>query len=345
MNFNNNNLLNQNYMNNMNNINNINMFNRNNPNQAQMANMYQSMSNLKKMQQSKILSRINDLEKNRDRLSLDKDELRNAIIKPIKIDKGEKQEMVIKWKDIERNYTKPEMEQLWSKRTNQDYKNIIKDDKYKKKDYRKKEDLIIHKVTNLDKIGVNKELEDYENKIESQDGELKVQYSQSKELEHKKKFEYNNKYKYAVKFNPKVHEDLKEDNVEYFKKEQEKVEKDKKKIDDIIQSLMNSNILTDEEKKDLAELQEDEEDEEDKQDEQEIKKAIKIKDYKPKEKVNEQVEVEQVKEVEQEEVRKPIKITIKSKKIDNDNIEKDTMEVKVDDEVRNKYMSRKKIVR
>ncbi len=341
MNFNNNNLLNQNYMNNMNNIN---MFNRNNPNQAQMTNMYQTMSNLKKMQQSKILSRINDLEKNRDRLSLDKDELRNAIIKPIKIEKGEKQEMVIKWKDIERNYTKPEMEQLWSKRTNQDYKNIIKDEKYKKKDYRKKEDLIVHKVTDIDKLGVDKELEDYENQIETQDGELKVQYSQSKELEHKKKFEYNNKYKYAVKFNPKAHEDLKDDNVEYFKKEQEKIEKDKKKIDDIIQSLMNSNILTDEEKKDLSELQE-----ESNESEKEVK-AIKIKDYKNKDK-EEIVKKEINEEADEEEVRKPIKITIKSKKIENnDDIEKDNtsadkMEVTIDDDVRNKYMSRKKIVR
>ncbi len=335
MNFNNNNLLNQNYMNNMNNIN---MFNRNNPNQAQMTNMYQTMSNLKKMQQSKILSRINDLEKNRDRLSLDKDELRNAIIRPIKIDKGEKQEMVIKWKDIERTYSKPELDQLWSKRTNQDYKNIIKDEKYKKKDYRKKEDLIVHKVTDLDKIGVDKDLETYENQIEKQDGELKVQYSQSKELEHKKKFEYNNKYKYAVKFNPKAHEELKDDNVEYFKKEQEKIEKDKKKIDDIIQSLMNSNILTDEEKKDLAELQE-----ESNEWEKEVKKAIKIKENK-----NKEVKEESDNTEEEEEIKKPIKITIKTKKIEEvieNNKTEDKIEVKVDEDVRNKYMSRKKIVR
>ncbi len=135
MNFNNNNLLNQNYMNNMQNMN---MFNRNNPNQAQMANMYHSMSNLKKMQQSKILSRINDLEKNRDRLSLDKDELRNAIIRPIKIDKGEKQEMVIKWKDIERTYSKPELDQLWSKRTNKTIKILLKMKSIRKKIIEKK---------------------------------------------------------------------------------------------------------------------------------------------------------------------------------------------------------------
>ena len=60
MNFNNNNLLNQTYMNNMQNLN---MFNRgqmNNLNQLQMMNMYQTMNNLKKMQESKILSKINE---------------------------------------------------------------------------------------------------------------------------------------------------------------------------------------------------------------------------------------------------------------------------------------------
>ena len=39
--------------------------------------------------------------------------------------------------------------------------------------------------------------ENYQKNIETHNGELKVQYSQSKETEHKKKFEYNNKYKYG----------------------------------------------------------------------------------------------------------------------------------------------------
>ena len=331
MNFNNN-LLNQTYQNNMNNLN---MFNRNsqNINQSQMMHMYQTMSNLKKMQQSQIISKINELERNKDKLHLDKDELRNAIIRPIKIEKSDKQEVVIKYKDLEKNFNKKELENLWNKRTNQAYKNIIKDDRFLKKDYKKKEDLIVHKVTDLDKLGVDEELKDFEGKIESQNGELKIQYSQSKELEHKKKFEYNNKYKYATKYNPKAHEDLKEDNVEFFKQEQEKIEKDKKKIDDIIQSLITSNILSEQEKKDLEDLQEDEKQE----------KITKITN-----------ETKELKEDIKSPEKKQIKITIKSKKIesnlnsnndndnDNDSEKKVKLETGVDDEIRNKYLNRKK---
>jgi len=304
------------------------MFNKTNPmSQAHMASMYNTMSNFKKMQQSKILSRMNELDKNRDRLQLDKDELRNAIIKPIRVEKSDKQEALIKMRDLERTFTKPEMEQMWSKRTNQDYKNIIKDEKYKKKDYKKKEDLIIHKVTDLDKVGVKKEFEDFQGKLETQNGELKIQYSQSKELEHKKKFEYNNKYKYAVKFNPKAHGDMKDENIEYFKKEQEKVEKDKKKIDDIIQTLMSSNLLTDEEKKDLVDLQSEAE-----ETKEEVKNIIKLKENKKQEEP-------------EENEKKPIKITVKTKKLSSDenNINEDTIETKVNEDVRNKYLNRRKI--
>lgn len=251
MNFNNN-LLNHSY-------NNINFINRNGNrlNQMQMMNMYQTSANLKKMQQSNIYSKINELEKNRDRLQLDENELRNAIICPIKVEKCDEREIVIKYKDLKKNFTDKELKQLWDKRTNQAYKNIIKDEKFQNKEFKKQEDLIVHRVTNLDKEGVEDELKEFQNKLEKQNGELKIQYSQSNELEHKKKFEYNNKYKYVSIYNPKDHGNLRNDNIEYFKEQQEKQEKDKKKIDDILQDLLNSNILTDDERKELISVQDD----------------------------------------------------------------------------------------
>jgi len=317
MNFNNN-LLNQNYMNQMNNIN---IFNKNNSQNSNQ--MGQMMTNYKKIEQGKLLAKINELDKNRDTLRLDKDELRNAIIRPIKIEKADKQDIIIKYRDLQNNISsKRELEELWKKRTNQTYKNIIKDEKYQKKEYKKKEDLIIHKVTNADKFGVDTELKDFQGKIETQNGELKIQYSSSKEVEHKKKFEYNNKYKYTVKYDPKAHEELKDNNVEYFKKEQEKNEKDKKKVDDIIQNLLNSDILTDDENKNTSLVN-------DKSDE-----------------LNEEIKKEQE--------NKPIKITIKSKKI-NDNTQENTLEnnntntntninieVEINEDLRNKYLNRKK---
>jgi len=132
MNFNNN-LLNQNYINQMNNVN---IFNKNNSQNANQ--MGQLMSNYKKIQQSKLLAKINELDKNRDMLHLDKDELRNAIIRPIKIEKADKQDIIIKYRDLQSNISsKKELEDLWKKRTNQTYKNIIKDEKYQKKEYKK----------------------------------------------------------------------------------------------------------------------------------------------------------------------------------------------------------------
>ena len=379
MSFNNNNLLNQNYHNNYN----LNMFNRINQsglNQAQMMNMYQTMNNIKKMEQSKYLSKINELEKNRDRLQLDKDELRNAIIKPIKIDKNDKndrQEIIIKYRDLENNFSNKELENLWNKRTNQGYKHIIKDERYQKKDYKKKEDLIIHKVTELDKIGVDNELKHFEETIETQNGELKIQYSQSKELEHKKKFEYNNKYKYAIKYNPKAHEELKDNNVEYFKQEQEKIEKDKKKIDDIMQSLIETNMLTEEEKKDLIDLDKEDDNKQDnnkqdieieKQDKTKPEKSVKfskIVDIKEESYNSDSDKKSDNLETEKPEKRQ-IKITIKTKKVENkvennDNKDNDIlvnklindnkvikdkdnekMDVQINEDVRNKYLNRKK---
>ena len=301
----------------MNQMNNINIFNKNNSQNSNQ--MGQMMTNYKKIEQGKLLAKINELDKNRDTLRLDKDELRNAIIRPIKIEKADKQDIIIKYRDLQNNISsKRELEELWKKRTNQTYKNIIKDEKYQKKEYKKKEDLIIHKVTNADKFGVDTELKDFQGKIETQNGELKIQYSSSKEVEHKKKFEYNNKYKYTVKYDPKAHEELKDNNVEYFKKEQEKNEKDKKKVDDIIQNLLNSDILTEDEKKDVSLV-------DDKSDElsEDIKK---------------------------EQENKPIKITIKSKKINDNTLENTNtntntninLEVEINEDLRNKYLNRKK---
>jgi hypothetical protein len=234
-------------MNNNNLLNNREMFN--NLNSYQLAQLQQNINNSRTSQQSKLLMKINELEKNKDKLHLSNDELRNVIIRPIKLEKANKQEI---YKDLEKiTLSKTKLEELWKKRTNNGYKHIIKDEKYQNKKYEKKEDLIIHKVTDADKLGIDNDYNTYANNIENQNGELKVIYSTSKELEHKKKFEYNNKYKYSTKYNPNQHENLKDDNIEYFKKEQEKSEKDKKTIDNVIENLINVEVLTDNEKNEL----------------------------------------------------------------------------------------------
>lgn len=230
MNFQNNNLLNRAYENNQ-----------------QMA----MMNNLRRMQQSKWAEKINNIERNKMNLKIDNSELKDIIIRPIKIEKTDKRELLAKYNDAEKSVNKHELENLWKKRNNAPYKNIIKDDKYIKKDFKTRDDLIVHRVSKLDKIGVDKDVEKFESNIEKHNNELKIQYSQNNETEHKKKFEYNNVYKYNNKYNPKDHESLKDDNIDYLKKEQQKIESEKKKIDDVIESLVVSNILTEEEKLEL----------------------------------------------------------------------------------------------
>jgi hypothetical protein len=64
-----------------------------------------------------------------------------------------------------------------------------------------------------------------------------------KKISHKKDFDYQHKYKYRVKIDNED-EDLRVDRIEFYKKEQNKVEENKKKIDDILLNLIDSGILS-----------------------------------------------------------------------------------------------------
>lgn len=224
------------------------MNNMNNPQ------MHQTMNNLRRMYQASTISKINDLEKQRGRLKVNPDQLRDAIIRPIKVEKSDKHEIVTKFSNLDKNFVK-ELSDLWSKRTNQPYKNILKNEDYKK-DFKKKEDLIVHRVTKADRdeVKLKQDINKYSKDLETQNKELKIIYSQTNETEHKKKFEYNNKYKYRVKYDPKDYNELKEENLDYYKQEQMRLEKDKKKVDDVIENLLNTDLLTNDEKNELSGL-------------------------------------------------------------------------------------------
>ena len=59
--------------------------------------------------------------------------------------------------------------------------------------------------------------------IEKQNGENKATYSVSKEIEYKKKFEYEKKLGNRIKYDPKDATDLKKDQLEYFKNQQKEI--------------------------------------------------------------------------------------------------------------------------
>jgi hypothetical protein len=256
------------------------------PNSQQMQ-MIQAMQ-AKQMQHLKEMQKINQLEKlNELENKIDKEKIRESVIKPVKIDKKNNMDDIIKnakekWgfdikkkKSIKNQYDEIddqfqrnlEMQKktLQKERTNLPYKNIIKnikdgDDHYEKH-YKKfvdspltgeadkkaiekaERDLLVHKVTNADKDGVEEELIDLKKNLEIHNDELKVIYSTSKEAEHKQKFEYNHKSKYRIKYDPDNHEDMKKDKINILKKEQKRMEKDKQKVDDMIQFLVDDGIF------------------------------------------------------------------------------------------------------
>ncbi len=257
--------------------NNMNYNNSEQIKQMQMMQMAQ-MQRIKELQKIKRIEKMNELENN-----LDKEKVRESIIRPLKINKKDNMDDIIKnakekwginikkglnknknpYQDISNQITdqlQNKVKEFHKKRTNLPYKNIIKDEKHYKKfvenpligkinkttKKKREKELIVHRVTDADKEGVDEEFDKLQGEIEKHDGELKVIYSSSKEAEHKKKFEYNHKYKYRIKYDPSDHEKMKKDKISILKKEQHKMEKNKKKIDDVIQFLVDDGIFDNE---------------------------------------------------------------------------------------------------
>lgn len=142
-----------------------------------------------------------------------------------------------------------ELDESIKKRTNLPYKGIIKNFDFNKIRANHKEDLIVHKVTEADKKSFNDDISKYSNTITKQQKELSEIYAENKKNEHKKNFEYQHKYKYRTKLD--VGEgggdgdgDVRIDRIEYYKKEQLKVEESKKKMDDILMNLINKNAIS-----------------------------------------------------------------------------------------------------
>ncbi len=198
--------------------------------------LLQSNHKSKNSQNIKQIERTNEVEQVANR-----DKIKESVIKPIKIVNDNK-DINSKMDDIEKTYM-PALKTYWAGRTNQPYKGIIKDDKNSSKEFKTRDDLIVHRVTNADKNGVDNDLEEFKGSIEKHNDELKIIYSTTKRAEHKKKFEYTHKYKYRINNSSETHDEMKKDRISYYKHEQEKQEENKEKIDNIIENLVNQGVL------------------------------------------------------------------------------------------------------
>lgn len=136
------------------------------------------------------------------------------------------------------------IENYWKGRTNQPYKNILKNEDYSKI-IKNENDLIIHKVTSNDKIGIKEKYTEIKKNIEQHNNELKVLYSTSEEAQHKKKFEYNHRYRDRKKYNPSTFNELKKE------KETENIKVQKIVVDkeNIVNHLVSNGIFNEDELK------------------------------------------------------------------------------------------------
>lgn len=211
-----------------------------------------SIRNSHKMNKIKEINKVDNY--------YEKNDLANFIIKPIKIKKeiidiknmaGKKDEEQEKeYEDIKKN----------KKMVNNPYKGIIPkktqnidEDIDYEVDYDKKidksDDLIVYKIKESDKNMENfeKKFGKFEKKKKHDDKKLKKIYSENEKAKHIEKFNYNHKYKYCTKIDndDDNDDDMRTDRIEFYKKEQQKVESDKQKIDNIVNDLIESGIISD----------------------------------------------------------------------------------------------------
>lgn len=266
--FRNNSLLNSNPMFQNNMSNNLDKFQL-----MKIAQVQQQMEQIKQLQKIKQLEKSNEVEK-----MYGKDKIKECIMSAIheKVNKGLDKDAYAKLSVLEASYPKIDkkkdkkdkssdqqkfqkgsdvtqnLKELWKHRTNQPYKSVLahvidpKDPKVYNRAFKKKEDLLIHRTVTADKIGINEDLNKFKDQIENQNQELQVVYSTSKEAEHKKQFAYNHIHKFRLKYKPSDFNDMKKDKVdeiEEYKKKQLELEKDKKKADDMIESMLTSGLL------------------------------------------------------------------------------------------------------
>jgi hypothetical protein len=238
-----------------------------NPNLQQMARTistsYSSFDERDKIQNiNKQLEKIKSLQeiKNNESFAgldtiIDKKSLHESIICPIKVVKPAKDNIATSYNQVKPDYT-PNSQVInayWTQRTNEPYKNIIKTEDYKKISLHNaaKSDLLVHKVSNADKLGLMDEFKTLMTNLEKHNTELNLIYTTSKEAEYLSKFQYNNAAKFQIKYDPADFNKLKSDKILEYQIEQEKLETSRKRLEDLIESAITNGTLSSE---DISEL-------------------------------------------------------------------------------------------
>lgn len=160
----------------------------------------------------------------------------DLVICPIDVTKPKKEEFDNEYKKKEDEYTSSNIQELWKQRTNQPYKNILKDENYNKQ-INNQQDLIVYKVSQKDRNEemLEKEYNKLKSIIETHNNDLKILYSASEITKLKQEFEFVNKHKHKIAYDPKDFSALKE----YYEKEQKKIDNETKRLDNLINMIVN----------------------------------------------------------------------------------------------------------
>ena len=216
-------------------------------------NIYNKMNTIKQLND---LSRNNNASVDLTKY-VDKDKIYNSIIRPIITKKQSENEIINAYKNIEANYDKniennKILQLYYSKRNNLPYKNIIKDQDFTKKEFKKIEDFIIHRISNEIKVD-EVELEEKKSTYDKYNKELDMIFSKPKYHEYLKKFKYYHRNTFHVTYNPADYNKLKKSKIEYYKEEQKRIEKDKQTVDNLINSALSNKMLNEIDVKQISE--------------------------------------------------------------------------------------------
>jgi hypothetical protein len=211
------------------------------------------MNNFNNLQQAKnnnIKQNNNNKQNNKTGKNIIEELLKPAVIED---KKNTNKDVDASFRSLKSTYGNKESVKNQFKLTTDGYKTIIKDSKYIPKntsDIKSDKDLIVHKVTKADanKDEIESKHRVLEKALHKHTIELVHEYGVEKENHFKKKFDDKQSFIMRLKYNSTTHGDLKEDHIEFYKQQQEKLTKDEEDCNRLLRQLENSGLLKDEEK-------------------------------------------------------------------------------------------------
>lgn len=129
------------------------------------------------------------------------------------------------------------------------YKAIIKQPLNKPLTEIEADDLIVHRVSDVDKdIRIfTRDLENKKRSIQSENDALRIEYCEENYSKHKKAFEYNESFITNMAYEENLFDDNKKDCIEFYQKKQREQEEGKRACDQVLRDLMNRGLISEDE--------------------------------------------------------------------------------------------------